>query len=80
MHLNSNGQTINLIADTAGTYYLHVLTVDVAGNKTETISNPITVEKAVVADGSFSEEKGVNTPRLSRWKTNTNKMGKWKTQ
>ena len=62
---NSNGETINLTAPTAGTYYLHVLTVDEAGNKTETISNAITVEKAVVADGSFSEEKGVNTPDLA---------------
>ena len=62
---NSNGQTINLTAATAGTYYLHVLTVDIAGNKTESISNAVTVEKKVVADGSFSEEKGVNTPDLA---------------
>ena len=62
---SSNGQTINLTATTAGTYYLHVLTVDIAGNKTESISNAVTVEKKVVADGSFSEEKGVNTPDLA---------------
>ena len=62
---NSNGQTINLVGETVGTYYLHVLTIDKAGNKTETISGAVTVEKAAVADGSFSEEKGVNTPDLA---------------
>ena len=30
-----------------------------------TISEPVTVEKAVISDGSFSEEKGVNTPDLA---------------
>ena len=62
---SSNGQGISLTAATAGTYYLHVLTVDVAGNKTESISNAVTVEKKIVADGSFSEEKGANTPDLA---------------
>ena len=60
----SSGQTIQLKATTAGTYYLHVLTVDNAGNKKETISNAVTVEKALVADGSYNEDKGVNTPKL----------------
>ena len=64
-NFSSNGETINLTASTAGTYYLHVLTVDMGGNKIESISNAVTVEKAVVADGSFSEEKGVNTPDLA---------------
>ena len=32
-NFSSNGQTITLKATTAGTYYLHVLTVDNAGNK-----------------------------------------------
>ena len=51
---------------TAGTYYLHVLTVDNAGNKKETISNAVTVKIPVplVADGSYNEEKGINTPKL----------------
>ena len=40
---SSNGQTITLQSTTAGTYYLHVLTVDNAGNKIETISSPITI-------------------------------------
>ena len=60
----SSGQTITLKATTAGTYYLHVLTVDNAGNKKETISNAVTVEVALVADGNYNASKGVNTPKL----------------
>ena len=60
----SSGQTITLKATTAGTYYLHVLTVDNAGNKKETISNAVTVEKVLVADGSYNDDKGVNTPNI----------------
>ena len=63
-NFSSNGQTITLKATTAGTYYLHVLTVDNAGNKKETISNVITVKKELLADGSYNDEKGVNTPKL----------------
>ena len=63
-NFSSNGQTLTLKATTAGTYYLHVLTVDNAGNKKETISSAVTVEKALVADGSYNEDKGVNTPNL----------------
>ena len=40
---SSNGQQITLSATTVGTYYLHVLTVDKAGNKIETISQPLTI-------------------------------------
>ena len=65
----SSGQTITLKATTAGTYYLHVLTVDNAGNKKETISNSVTVEKALVADGSYNDEKGVNTPNIGEGMT-----------
>ena len=61
---SSNGQTIQLKATTAGTYYLHVLTVDNAGNKKETISSAVTVEEALVADGNYNASKGVNTPKL----------------
>ena len=60
----SSGQTITLKATTAGTYYLHVLTVDNAGNKKETISSAVTVEAALVADGNYNASKGVNTPKL----------------
>ena len=63
-NFSSNGQTITLKATTAGTYYLHVLTVDNAGNKKETISNAVTVEKVLVADGSYNDDKGVNTPNI----------------
>ena len=58
----SSGQTITLKATTAGTYYLHVLTVDNAGNKKETISNAVTVRKLTVG-GDYDEEKGINTPQ-----------------
>ena len=40
---SSNGETINLDSKTTGEYYLHILTVDKGGNKTETISNKITI-------------------------------------
>ena len=39
-------QQITLSATTVGTYYLHVLTVDYAGNKVETISKSISVTPA----------------------------------
>ena len=40
---SSNGETITLDSKTTGEYYLHILTVDKGGNKTETISNKITI-------------------------------------
>ncbi|MFQ8989456.1 MAG: Ig-like domain-containing protein, partial [Intestinibacter sp.] len=43
----SDSQPIALRATTPGTYYLHVLTVDKAGNKTETISQVVTVIQLV---------------------------------
>ena len=42
-----NPEEITLSVDTAGTYYLHVLTKDVAGNKVETVSEAVTVKNAV---------------------------------
>ena len=42
---SSNPQTITLNAKTAGTYYLHVLTTDVAGRSKETISEKIEVKE-----------------------------------
>ena len=63
-NFSSNEQTITLKSTTAGTYYLHVLTVDNAGNKKETISSAVTVEAALVADGNYNASKGVNTPKL----------------
>ena len=44
---SSNGQQITLSASSPATYYLHVLTQDVAGNKTETISQGVTVTQLV---------------------------------
>ena len=44
-NFSTNPQTLNLTADAEGTYYLHVLTVDVAGNKGEQTSEAITVEE-----------------------------------
>ena len=53
----TNSETITLNSGTTGTYYLHVLTTDVAGNKTETVSNAITVK---VITGTVSQ-KGSTT-------------------
>ena len=40
---STNPETITLNSSATGTYYLHVLTVDNAGNKTETVSEAITI-------------------------------------
>ena len=58
----SNSQPIALSATTPGTYYLHVLTVDKAGNKIESISQGITVTQLVtgitVSPTSVTLEEG----------------------
>ena len=64
-----NTQELHLTMDTAGTFYLHILTVDNAGNKVESISKAITVTQPLPADGSFSETEGVNTPKLGNGMT-----------
>lgn len=43
----SNPQIINFTQNTKGSYYLHVLTVDNAGNSNETISSEITVAETL---------------------------------
>ena len=53
---DSNPQTLSLTAEAEGTYYLHVLTVDVAGNKGETISEAITVKEEGITAGDIAEE------------------------
>ena len=63
-NFSSNGQTITLKATTPGIYYLHVLSVDNAGNKKEAISNAVTV-----IDGNYNESKGVNKPKLGNGMT-----------
>ena len=57
----SNPETLTLKTTTEGTYYLHILTVDNAGNAKETISEAITVEKQT--DGSYWTDE-VNSPNL----------------
>ena len=52
----SNPQTINLTPNAEGTYYLHVLTVDVAGNKGETTSEAIIVEEEGITAEDIAEE------------------------
>ena len=42
----TNSQTISLDYQGAGTYYLHVLTVDKVGHKKENISEPISDNQA----------------------------------
>ena len=42
-----NGNTVTVSASEEGTYYLHVLTIDRAGNKKETVSGAVTVKKAL---------------------------------
>ena len=42
-------QTITLPSSTAGTYYLHVLTIDNAGNKIETISSSTKITNQTIA-------------------------------
>ncbi len=58
----TNPEELTLSTDTAGTYYLHVLTKDIAGNKIETISDAITVEKAVPDMGDAKPTEGQDGP------------------
>ena len=64
-----NPEQLTLSANTAGTYYLHVLTKDIAGNKIETISEAVIVEQAPpdMSDAKPNPEEdgpeyGTNTP------------------
>ena len=60
----ANPETITLNSNTAGTYYLHVLTVDKAGNKTETVSSAITISSitgTVSKNGDVSWNAGQAT-------------------
>ena len=47
---DSNGQEISKTMSAEGTYYLHVLTIDKAGNATETVSDAITVKTAGIPE------------------------------
>ena len=67
---NNNTQTINLTTNQEGTYYLHVLTVDKAGNKKETISEAIKVNTAgesIVADLVNQPAASTNTYTVDKY-------------
>ena len=49
---SSNGEQISTSFSSPATYYLHVLTVDNAGNGTETVSNGVTIQKAEISDST----------------------------
>ena len=42
-----SGNTVTVSASAEGTYYLHVLTIDRAGNKKETVSGAISILKPI---------------------------------
>ena len=58
----SQQQTLTLSTSTIGTYYLHVLTVDNAGNRAETVSSAVTVKndtiKICIVEDYRYENKG----------------------
>jgi len=64
----SSGQTITLKSTTIGTYYLHVLTVDNAGNKKETISEKIEITNAP----KYWKETTQNDPEWYNYGTEAN--------
>ena len=76
---SSNSQQITLRATTPGTYYLHVLTKDIAGNKIETISMAITVTQLVtnitVSPTTLTLKEG-ETSKLTASITPTNATNK----
>ena len=58
-------ETINLSSSDAGIYYLHVLTVDYAGNSKETISSAITVSNQVPTITASLASKTTNSITVS---------------
>ena len=73
----ANSETITLNSNTAGTYYLHVLTVDKAGNKTETVSSAITISAitgTVSKSGDVSWNTGKATLVLQSSETSGNQL------
>ena len=64
----TNSETITIDSSAEGTYYLHVLTTDKAGNKTETVSEAITVEGitgTVTQEGEITWSGGTATLKLA---------------
>ena len=81
----TNEQTISVSSENAGTYYLHVLSVDKAGNKIEKVSEPVEIanlyvgEKLKVGDyvryevasQSYTVETGKSGAAQQNFNTNT---------
>lgn len=67
---NSNPENIELRSNTTGTYYLHVLTVDYCGNKRETISDSILVEKSVMPVQEAIDRKILQVSDFVKYDTN----------
>ena len=64
----TNPETITLNSSAEGTYYLHVLTIDKAGNKTDTVSNGITISRitgTVTQEGEITWSGGTATLKLA---------------
>ena len=88
---DANPDTIDIDTSTAGTFYLHVLTTDVAGNKTETVSEAITINAitgTVTQNGQVSWSAGQATLVLQSSETaggqykivyKINDAGSWQT-
>ena len=76
---SSNGQTINLNASSPGTYYLHVLSVDNAGNGLETVSGAVTVRQLATGVSVSPTSATINvgaTKQLTATVTPTNTSNK----
>ena len=68
----SDGEQITLNSSTAGEFYLHVLTVDVAGNRTETISEKVTISGVtgdITRKGDVTWSDGTATLELETTQT-----------
>ena len=68
----SDGEQITLDSNTAGEFYLHVLTVDVAGNRTETISERVTISGVagdITKKGDVTWSDGTATLELETTQT-----------
>ena len=85
---DANTDTITLDSNTAGEYYLHVLTVDKAGNKTETVSSAITISSitgTVTQNGQVTWSAGQATLVLQTTESQytivykINGQGEWQT-
>ena len=84
----TNGEAITLDSSNAGTYYLHVLTTDVAGNKTETVSSAIIISSitgTVTQNGQVTWSAGQATLVLQTTESQytivykINGQGSWQT-